>query len=33
MIQRVLITPEAAIIIAKLKSKHGELMFHQSGGC
>ena len=33
MIQRVLITPEAEAIIAKLKSKYGELMFHQSGGC
>jgi len=33
MIQRVLITPEAELIIAKLKLRHGELMFHQSGGC
>lgn len=33
MTPRVTVTPEAAALIAKLKSKFGELMFHQSGGC
>jgi uncharacterized protein (DUF779 family) len=32
-VKRVLITPEAAKIIEQLKAKHGDLMFHQSGGC
>ncbi|RCR69620.1 DUF779 domain-containing protein [Larkinella punicea] len=32
-ISRVEITPAAAIIIDKLRREHGELMFHQSGGC
>ncbi|WP_282049404.1 DUF779 domain-containing protein [Maribacter aquivivus] len=31
--KRVIITEKAAAVIAKLKKKHGELMFHQSGGC
>ena len=31
--KRVLVTEKAAEIIAQLKEKHGELMFHQSGGC
>lgn len=26
-------TPAAVDLIGKLKTKHGELMFHQSGGC
>jgi uncharacterized protein (DUF779 family) len=26
-------TPSAKALIQKLKSEHGELMFHQSGGC
>lgn len=26
-------TPEALVLIATLKQKHGDLMFHQSGGC
>lgn len=30
---RVKITPEAAEVIEQLRAKHGELMFHQSGGC
>ncbi|MDQ6482110.1 DUF779 domain-containing protein [Dyadobacter sp. LHD-138] len=30
---RVLITPEAEKIVAQLKERFGELMFHQSGGC
>ena len=33
MIPRVLVTAAAADMIAKLKVKHGPLMFHQSGGC
>jgi uncharacterized protein (DUF779 family) len=32
-IPRVKITDEAAEIVDQLRSKHGELMFHQSGGC
>ena len=30
---RVIITDDAAKIVERLRSKHGELMFHQSGGC
>jgi hypothetical protein len=30
---RVEITKEAAKIVHQLKQKHGELIFHQSGGC
>jgi uncharacterized protein (DUF779 family) len=30
---QVLATEAALDLIAKLKAKHGELMFHQSGGC
>ncbi len=30
---RVLVTSEAAKVIEQLRSKNGELMFHQSGGC
>ena len=32
-IPRVLATDAALALIAKLKAKHGPLMFHQSGGC
>ena len=32
-ISRVTITKEAANVIDQLRSKHGDLMFHQSGGC
>jgi uncharacterized protein len=32
-IPRVLVTDEAKKIIGELRAKHGELMFHQSGGC
>ncbi len=32
-ISRVLFTKEAIEIVNQLKSKFGELMFHQSGGC
>ena len=31
--ERVAITPEAVKIVKQLKAKHGELIFHQSGGC
>ncbi|MEO9953516.1 DUF779 domain-containing protein [Nonlabens sp.] len=31
--QRIAITPEATKILEQLKEKHGELIFHQSGGC
>ncbi len=33
MTQRILATFEALDLMDKLKEKHGELMFHQSGGC
>jgi uncharacterized protein len=33
MIKRVLVTPAAEEVIATLKARFGELMFHQSGGC
>ncbi|MFO0727870.1 MAG: DUF779 domain-containing protein [Myxococcota bacterium] len=32
-IDRVLVTPAAASLIARLEAMHGPLMFHQSGGC
>ncbi len=33
MTERVLVTPAAAEMIARLRAQHGALMFHQSGGC
>lgn len=30
---RVDVTPAAAKVIDRLRAEHGELMFHQSGGC
>ncbi|QIE58084.1 DUF779 domain-containing protein [Rasiella rasia] len=33
MTERVKITERAAKIIDQLRERHGELMFHQSGGC
>ncbi|WP_369371349.1 DUF779 domain-containing protein [Promicromonospora sp. Populi] len=30
---RVAVTDDAAKLLARLRVKHGELMFHQSGGC
>ncbi|MCQ8896671.1 DUF779 domain-containing protein [Limnobacter humi] len=33
MLGRVSCTPEAEALIAQLKAQHGEVMFHQSGGC
>ena len=32
-VRRVKITDEAKKIVGELRRKHGELMFHQSGGC
>ena len=32
-VSRVLATDAALDLIAKLKARHGPLMFHQSGGC
>lgn len=31
--RRIAITPHASEVLAQLKDKHGELIFHQSGGC
>ena len=31
--EQVITTPAADELMAKLSAKHGELMFHQSGGC
>ena len=33
MVERVLITEAAKEVVDQLKAEHGELMFHQSGGC
>lgn len=33
MVERVIATDAALALIARLKAKHGDLMFHQSGGC
>jgi uncharacterized protein len=33
MVERVVATPEALALIEEMKSQHGELLFHQSGGC
>ncbi len=33
MVERVTVTEEALQLIEKLKTIHGPLMFHQSGGC
>jgi hypothetical protein len=33
MVERVSATPAALELIAELRARHGELMFHQSGGC
>ncbi|WP_144111310.1 DUF779 domain-containing protein [Paraburkholderia sp. BCC1886] len=32
-VQRVIATPAAVDLIDKLKAEHGEVLFHQSGGC
>ncbi|WP_029291693.1 DUF779 domain-containing protein [Cellulomonas sp. HZM] len=31
--ERVAVTPDAAALLRQLRAQHGELMFHQSGGC
>ncbi len=31
--ERIAITPKAIEILNQIKEKHGELIFHQSGGC
>lgn len=33
MVDRVVATPRALALIARLSAEHGPLMFHQSGGC
>lgn len=33
IIERVSVTDKAKKVIAELRKKHGELIFHQSGGC
>ncbi len=33
MVERVLVTPEASAVLAKLRAMHDAVMFHQSGGC
>lgn len=33
MVDRVIATDAALALIAQLQAEHGELMFHQSGGC
>jgi len=33
MVARVVATPAAEALIARLRALHGPLMFHQSGGC
>ncbi|RQP25634.1 DUF779 domain-containing protein [Piscinibacter terrae] len=32
-VEQVVATPEALALIERLKALHGDLMFHQSGGC
>ncbi len=32
-VERISVTDKAKAVIDKLREKHGELMFHQSGGC
>jgi uncharacterized protein len=33
MVERVVATPEALVLIEEMKLLNGEIMFHQSGGC
>ena len=33
MVERVLVTDAAVVVIERLRSIHGALLFHQSGGC
>ena len=32
-VEKVIATPEAVALIQQLRAEHGELLFHQSGGC
>lgn len=32
-VERVVATPEALALIEKLRKEHGQIIFHQSGGC
>jgi len=32
-VERVSVTEKARVVIDQLREKHGDLMFHQSGGC
>ena len=32
-VERVAVTDAAAAMLTQLRAQHGELMFHQSGGC
>lgn len=33
MVERVLVTPKASAVLAKLRALHGVVMFHQPGSC
>ncbi|MET4575511.1 DUF779 domain-containing protein [Ottowia thiooxydans] len=33
MVERVIATPAALALIEEMKALHGQIMFHQSGGC
>lgn len=33
MVERVIATPAALVLIDEMKALHGDIMFHQSGGC
>ena len=33
MVSRVAVTPQAVDVLRRLRADHGQLMFHQSGGC
>jgi uncharacterized protein len=33
MVERVVATPEALALIDEMKSRYGDVLFHQSGGC
>jgi uncharacterized protein (DUF779 family) len=33
MVERVLVTEAAAEVLGRLRARHGDLLFHQSGGC
>ena len=33
MVERIVATPEALALIREMQALHGEILFHQSGGC